>query len=131
MSAGALTRRGPGAHAVGAGGCDDPRVAAVDVRADGADAYLVVVAAGAGEVDALAEPGEEGAGDARVRLVVTEDVLVGLDLLDEDAPQLVRTLADVLAEDGSWRRLPAEVAVGDVLAERPDVRARVQALLAG
>lgn len=102
----------------------------MDVRADGADAYLVVVA-GAGEVDALAEPGEEGAGDARVRLVVTEDVLVGMDLLDEDAPQLVRTLADVLAEDGSWRRLPPEVAVATLLGERPDVRARVRALLAG
>ncbi|GAA2036636.1 hypothetical protein WDZ16_15400 [Pseudokineococcus marinus] len=97
----------------------------VDVRADGEGAYLVAVSAGAG-ADALAEPGEPGAGDRRVRLLLPEELLERLDLRAADGPVLARAAADVLVEDGTWRALADEVSLAELDRERPGFLERVR-----
>lgn len=102
-------------------------MADVDVRADGEGAYLAVVSAREG-ADALAEPGEEGAGDRRLRLLVPPGLLAELDLRPADGPFLARAAADVLVEDDAWQDLPAELSLVDLGRERPGFLERVRDL---
>ena len=100
-------------------------MADVDVRADGDGAYLAVVTAQEG-ADALAEPGEPGAGDRRVRLLVPPALLDELGLRAADGPFLARAAADVLAQDRAWRDVPDEVSLVDLGRDRPGFLERVR-----
>lgn len=93
------------------------------MRADGEGAYLVAVTAGEG-----ADPGEPGAGDRRVRLLLPPDVLEGLDLRPADGPLLARAAADVLVEDDLWRGLSGEVSLAELDRERPGFLERAREL---
>jgi len=102
-------------------------MADVDVRADGDGAYLAVVTTGE-SADALAEPGEPGAGDRRLRLVVSPELLDDLGLRAADGPFLARATADLLAEDRTWHDVPDEVSLADLGRDRPGFLERVRDL---
>lgn len=102
-------------------------MADVDVRADGDGVYLAVVTAREG-ADALAEPGEPGAGDRRLRLLVPPGLLDELGLRAADGPFLARAAADVLVEDRAWRDLPDEVSLVELDRDRPGFLDRVRDL---
>jgi len=102
-------------------------MADVDVRADGVGAYLAVVTAQQG-ADALAEPGEPGAGDRRLRLVVPPGLLDELGLRAADAPFLARAAADLLVQDRAWQDLPEEVSLADLGRSRPGFLERARDL---
>ncbi|MEJ5944297.1 hypothetical protein WDZ17_03180 [Pseudokineococcus basanitobsidens] len=95
----------------------------VDVRADGDEAYLAVLAAD-GPADARADP--DGApGERRVRLLVPASLLDDLGLGAVDGPFLARAAADVLAEDEG--PLPAEASLRELDRQRPGFLDRVRA----
>lgn len=102
-------------------------MADVDVRADGDGAYLAAVTAREG-ADALAEPGEPGAGDRRVRLLVPPELLEQMGLRAADGPFLARAAADLLASDRAWQHVPDEVSLADLGRDRPGFLERVRDL---
>ncbi|MEJ5913869.1 hypothetical protein [Pseudokineococcus sp. 1T1Z-3] len=94
-----------------------------DVRADGAEAYLVVLDDD-GPAEALSEDGGH-----RTRLLVPDELLERLGLRTVDAPFLARATADVLAEDAGagGGLLAGQVSLVDLDRERPGFLDRVLA----